>query len=87
MISLYWYLGLSWLLQGDEEKCQMTWLSSCATTELEHKDAVLTEFIDFPKNRAQEYLSVQRADIAQEIYKAILEWDDKQADIITWVMQ
>jgi hypothetical protein len=42
-------LGLSWLLQGDEEKCQMTWLSSCATTELEHKDAVLTEFIDFPK--------------------------------------
>ncbi len=61
-------MGLSWLLQGDEEKYQMTWLSSFATTELEHQDAALTEFIDFLKNQAQEYLSLQKADIAQNIY-------------------
>ncbi|WP_413173397.1 glycosyltransferase 61 family protein [Anabaena azotica] len=81
IISLYWYLGLSWLLQGDEEKCHENWLSSFATTELEHQDAALTEFIDFLKNQAQEYLSVQKADIAQKIYEAILEWDDNQAEV------
>jgi hypothetical protein len=59
----------------------MTWLSSFATTELEHQDAALTEFVDVLKNQAQESLSVQKADIAQNIYKAILEWGYKQAKV------
>ncbi|WP_353932382.1 tetratricopeptide repeat protein [Okeanomitos corallinicola TIOX110] len=80
-IYLYWYLGLSWLLQGDEEQCQMTWLSSFANIDLESEDFQLIEFIDFLENQAQRYFEIQKFEISQKIYTAILEWDDNQAEV------
>ncbi|MEA5580555.1 tetratricopeptide repeat protein [Nodularia harveyana UHCC-0300] len=80
-IYLYWYLGLSWLLQGDEEQCQMTWLLSFANIDLEQENVVLIEFINFLKNQAQKYFDDQKFEIAQKIFTTILEWDNNQAEV------
>lgn len=80
-IYLYWYLGLSWLLLGDAEKCHEVWLSGFANREFADENEALREFIDFLKKQGQKYLNVRKYAIAQKIYEAILEWDDSQAEV------
>lgn len=80
-ITLSWYLGLGWLLQGDEEKCHEIWFLSFANTDFDDENQALREFIDFLKNQGQEYLNMGKYEIAQKIYASILEWDDHQAEV------
>ncbi|WP_300004147.1 glycosyltransferase 61 family protein [Anabaena sp. AL09] len=81
LISNYWYLGLSWLLQGNEIECQSIWLSTFTNSELDLQDNDLIEFINLLKNKADEYLEQHNHQLAQTIYEAILEWDDNQPEI------
>lgn len=81
VISLYWYSGLCWLLLGDEEKCQMIWLSSFTNPDFQEDETAFTEFIDFLKNQGQAYLSNHKNQISQKIYEAILEWDNSEAEV------
>ncbi|BAZ79046.1 tetratricopeptide repeat protein [Sphaerospermopsis kisseleviana CS-549] len=80
-ITLFWYLGLSWLLLVDAEKCHEVWLSGFANREFADDNEALSEFIDFLKKQSQEYLNIRKYAIAQKIYEAILEWDDSQAEV------
>ncbi|MGA1293668.1 MAG: tetratricopeptide repeat protein, partial [Candidatus Nanopelagicales bacterium] len=79
-IPLYWHLGLSWLLQGDEEKCHETWLSSFLNIDSDQQNEALSKFIDLLKSQAQEYFFIGKYQIAQKIYEAILYWDDSQVE-------
>ena len=81
LISNYWYLGLAWLLQGNEIECQSIWLSTFTDSNLDLQDNDLIEFINLLKNKADEYLEQHNHQLAQTIYEAILEWDDNQPEI------
>lgn len=80
-IYLYWYLGLSWLLLGDTEKCHEIWLSGFTTRELANDNTDLNEFIEFLKKQGEEYFNLGKYQISQKIYEAILEWDDHQTQV------
>ncbi len=77
IISNYWYLGLSWLLQGDSVQAHTIWFS--AITELEMSE--ITLFVDFLKDQAKNYLSSQNLEFAQIIDEAILEWCDSDIEV------
>ncbi|TAE59192.1 MAG: DUF563 domain-containing protein [Nostocales cyanobacterium] len=79
--NLYWYLGLSWLLQGDEEKSYQIWLSSFTDADLLNPDSPVIEFINFLKNQGDKYFQNNKFSLAQKIYLAILEWDDQQLEV------
>ena len=81
LISNYWYLGLAWLLQGNEIECQSIWLSTFTNSDLDLQDNDLIEFINLLKNKADEYLEQHNHQLAQTIYEAILEWDNNQPEI------
>jgi tetratricopeptide (TPR) repeat protein len=80
-IYLYWYLGLAWLLLDDEEQCHVTWLSSFENIDIENENSILIEFTNFLKNQAQKYVEIQKFEIAQKIYQAVLEWDENPAEV------
>jgi predicted O-linked N-acetylglucosamine transferase (SPINDLY family) len=42
----YWYLGLAYLLQGDEETAQLIWLSAIAEQESEESNQVLCSLVN-----------------------------------------
>ncbi|MEA5619101.1 glycosyltransferase 61 family protein [Cronbergia sp. UHCC 0137] len=78
VVSVYWYLGLSWLLQGENEQAHTIWLSVFTEGNLDFEPEYLVEFL---KNQAKKYLSLRKPEFAQLIYEAILEWDDSQPEI------
>lgn len=45
IVANYWYLGLSWLLQGDVLQAQTIWFSTFAESNLETTE--ITEFVNF----------------------------------------
>ncbi len=81
VISNYWYLGLAWLLQGDEIESQSIWLSTFTNSDLDLQDHDLIEFINLLKTKANKYLEHHHHQLAQIIYEAILEWDDNQPEV------
>jgi predicted O-linked N-acetylglucosamine transferase (SPINDLY family) len=63
-IDNYWYLGLAYLLQGQEEDAQLTWfmvLNQLAETEIDENIQVLTEILD---NEAKFQQKEQKIEIA-----------------------
>ncbi|VXD12756.1 hypothetical protein PL8927_20010 [Planktothrix serta PCC 8927] len=81
IVSNYWYLGLSWLLQGDLFQAQTIWFSAFTQFNLDLEAAEITAFIDFLKSKARDYLSFQYFQFAQLIYEAILEWCDPDIEV------
>ncbi|MBD2570976.1 tetratricopeptide repeat protein [Anabaena lutea] len=81
LVSFYWYLGLSWLLQGNESQAQSIWLSTFTNTNFDLQEQDLQEFIEILNNTAHQYLSVHKPELAQRIYEAILEWDNNNAEV------
>jgi tetratricopeptide (TPR) repeat protein len=79
IVANYWYLGLSWLLQGDVLQAQTIWFSAFAESNLETTE--ITEFVNFLKGKAREYLSSQSFEFAQLIYEAILEWCETDLEV------
>lgn len=80
-ISIFWYLGLCWLLWGDAEKCHEVWFYSFANIDSVNEGVVLSEFIDLLKYQGQKFLKTRCYDLAQTIYEAILSWDDGDLDV------
>ncbi len=81
VVSNYWYLGLFWLLQGDQFQAQTLWFSAFTQFNLDLEAAEITAFIDFLKYQARDYLSSQYFQFAQLIYEAILEWCDPDIEV------
>ncbi|VXD10804.1 tetratricopeptide repeat protein [Planktothrix paucivesiculata] len=78
-ITYYWYLGLSWLLQGDLFQAQTIWFSAFTESNLETTQ--IPEFINFLKDKAREYLSSQELEFSQWINQAILEWCETDVEV------
>ena len=81
LIDSYWYLGLCWLLQGDETQAESIWLSTFSNENWNLKEEDLREFLEILKKQANQYLSVQKPELSQLIYEAILNWDDSNIQV------
>ncbi|WRH65223.1 MAG: tetratricopeptide repeat protein [Planktothrix sp. GU0601_MAG3] len=79
IIANYWYLGLSWLLQGDVLQAQTIWFSALAESNLATTE--ITELVDFLKGKARDYLSCNSLEFAQLIYEAILDWCETDIEV------
>jgi predicted O-methyltransferase YrrM/Tfp pilus assembly protein PilF len=53
LMSNYWYLGLAFLLQGEEAEAQATWISAWVQAESEQIEVKTTELIDILEAEAQ----------------------------------
>ncbi|MBD2483561.1 glycosyltransferase 61 family protein [Planktothrix sp. FACHB-1365] len=81
VISNYWYLGLSWLLHGDSFQAQTIGFSAFTQFNLDLEAPEITEFVNFLKGHAENYLSSQYPQFAQQIYEAILDWCETDIEI------
>lgn len=77
--SYYWYLGLAWLLQGEESEAQAIWLSAMTETP-EEMDNSLVELLEILTTKAKEYLDLRKLQLAEKIYWQILELDTTQTE-------
>jgi protein O-GlcNAc transferase len=67
----YWYLGLVYLLQKNEELAQEVWLSVFLQGSLEEIQQWTIELISFLEIKIQENITDQKLDNAKIIYQAI----------------
>jgi predicted O-linked N-acetylglucosamine transferase (SPINDLY family) len=58
IVSHYWYLGLAYLLQGEEETAQLIWLSAIA--EQGSKDEVLQSLVQMLSAEAERFTNLQQ---------------------------
>jgi hypothetical protein len=72
LIYSYWYLGLCWLLQGDETQAESIWLSTFSDENWNLKEEDVKEFLEILKKQANQYLSVQKPELSQLIYTVLL---------------
>lgn len=75
----YWYLGLAWLLQGEESEAQAIWLSAMAETP-EEMDNLIVELLEILTTKAQEYVGLRKPQLAEKIYWQIIELDATQTE-------
>jgi tetratricopeptide (TPR) repeat protein len=81
LLDSYLYLGLCWLLIGDEYRANDIWLSIFDNTDFDVLETELTNFTLVLKMQAQAYLSNLKPEIAQRIYEVIIEWDNSNAEV------
>ncbi|MGB3237229.1 MAG: glycosyltransferase 61 family protein [Geitlerinemataceae cyanobacterium] len=81
--SHYWYLGLSYLLQGDELEAQSIWVSPFIEKSPEDFAAGMAELLAFLQEKADRYLNTHQAEIAEMIYWQILEIDADNFEVYT----
>ncbi|MBE9224304.1 tetratricopeptide repeat protein [Phormidium sp. LEGE 05292] len=74
----YWYLGLAWLLQGEESEAQAIWLSVMTETP-EEMDNLIAELLEILTTKAKEFLDSRKLQLAEKIYGQIIEIDATQA--------
>ncbi|MFB2898136.1 tetratricopeptide repeat protein [Aerosakkonemataceae cyanobacterium BLCC-F50] len=79
LTSNYWYLGLAWLLQGEESEAQAIWLSVMTETP-EEMDNLIVELLEILTTKAKEYLDSRKLQLAEKIYWQILELDATQTE-------
>jgi tetratricopeptide (TPR) repeat protein len=72
IVSHYWYLGLAYLLQGEEETAQLIWLSAIA--EQGSKDDVLQSLVQMLSAEAERFASLQQFREAWIIRRHICEF-------------
>jgi predicted O-linked N-acetylglucosamine transferase (SPINDLY family) len=72
VISNYWYLGLAYLLQGEEETAQLIWLSTIA--EQESEDEVIQSLVQTLSGEAERFTSLQQFREAWIIRRHICEF-------------
>lgn len=77
LTSNYWYLGLAWLLQGEESEAQAIWLSAMTETP-EEMDNLIVELLEILTTKAKEYLDSRKLQLAEKVYWQILELDATQ---------
>jgi tetratricopeptide (TPR) repeat protein len=75
--SNYWYLGLIWLLQGEELEAQGIWLSALSQGNSEEIDSWTNELLEMLLERAFNALEVRQFERAEIIYSQILALDSE----------
>ena len=71
-LNYYWYLGLAYLIQENEEQAQSVWLSILLQGNLEEVEQWTIELTDFLETKVEENISKRKLDNAKIIYEAIL---------------
>ncbi|QUS60870.1 tetratricopeptide repeat protein [Synechocystis sp. PCC 7338] len=71
MITYYWYLGLVYLLQGEEENSQLVWMSLLLQAIIEEAEQWQEQLIDFLEKQIVNYLASDQLANAKLIYQTI----------------
>ncbi|MBE9041422.1 DUF563 domain-containing protein [Oscillatoriales cyanobacterium LEGE 11467] len=71
----YWYLGLVFLLQGEDERCQEVWLSAIFSSSPDGVESDFQELLEILNFQGDRYFKLHRFEVAAQIYLAILEID------------
>ncbi len=71
----YWYLGLAWLLQGEESEAQAIWLSAIAQTSPDEMHARTLELLQVLETEAIRYLHRRIFPASELILWQIIEID------------
>jgi tetratricopeptide (TPR) repeat protein len=71
-LNYYWYLGLVYLFQENEEEAQGIWLSILLQGNLEEIEQWTTELIQFLEIKAQENIAMRKLGNAKVIYDSML---------------
>lgn len=82
-LSHYWYLGLAYLLKGEELEAQSIWVSPFIERNPEDYEAGMAKLLIFLQEQAYEFLVRHQAEVAETIYWQALEIDDDLFDIYT----
>lgn len=69
----YWYLGLAYLLQGDEETAQLIWLSAVAEQEAEDSNEVLQSLVQTLETEADRLDSLGKMQEAWAVRQYVRE--------------
>jgi tetratricopeptide (TPR) repeat protein len=78
--SNYLYLGLAWLLQGDESEAQAIWLAAAIEESPESMERYTAELAEFLSAAASKYLQAHKFYLAEPIYQQILELDANRVE-------
>ena len=79
-ISYYWYLGLSYLLQGREEEAQATWLFVFTQGEEQETESWLLELSNILADEANRQLELENLEISWLIRKHLQEINPSYLD-------
>lgn len=80
-IEPYWYLGLAWLLQGDEMAAQAIWFTALSQTAPEQLDRLTTNLAAILLAEASWQRQYRRPDQVSRLYQQVLELQPEAADI------
>jgi tetratricopeptide (TPR) repeat protein len=78
--SNYWYLGLAWLMQGDESEAQAIWLAPMMEANSDSIEGYTSELLEFLSSAAIKYLQARQFQLAEQIYEQILELDSNRVE-------
>ncbi len=79
-ISYYWYLGLSYLLQGREEEAQTTWLFVFTQGEEQETDSWMLELSNILAAEANRQLELENLETSWLIRKHLQEINPSYID-------
>ncbi len=80
-VEPYWYLGLAWLLQGDEAAAQTVWIAALSQATPDQSDQLTADLADLLIAEAQRQRQLQRPDQASRVYQQVLELQPDAAEI------
>jgi len=81
IVESYWYLGLAWLLQGDEAAAQTVWITALSQAAPGQSDQLTTDLADLLIAEATRQCQHHRPDQASRLYQQVLELQPEAADI------
>jgi len=81
IVESYWYLGLAWLLQGDEAAAQTVWITALAQAAPDQADQLTTDLADLLIAEATRQCQHHRPDQASRLYQQVLELQPDAAEI------
>lgn len=85
-LNHYWYLGLAYLLRGDEDTAQLIWLSAIAEQEDEDSDDLLRSLIETLSAEAEQLTSRQQLQQAWAVRHHIRELAPENLTNLIWLL-
>ncbi|HEY9700544.1 MAG TPA: glycosyltransferase 61 family protein [Trichocoleus sp.] len=79
LLTAYWYLGLAYLLQGEEAEAQATWILVLADAEPQSTDAAIDELLGILLSEAKRLGG--KPHLQEYIYKQVLEISAEPSEI------
>jgi len=77
----YWYLGLVWLLQGENADAEAIWLSALAEGTTSEIDAGMAELREILISAGNQFLRDRHLALAEKIYWQILDLDESLVEV------